>query len=116
MRIKNICRGLSCLILALVGLAAMRQEAFTQATKATISGTAKANAENISAVNFTTDDGWKIFGTLYLPETVISPVPGVVLLTEPGWVDRSIYDNYLSRKLAKSGRSEERRVGKECRL
>jgi dienelactone hydrolase len=62
-----------------------------------------AVGDNVSAVSFQAGDGWKITGTLYLPDNVSAPVPAVVLLTEPGWVDRSIYDNYLSRKLAKNG-------------
>ena len=55
-------------------------------------------------VSFPTEDGWTIYGTLYLPTAGSpAPVPGVVLLTEPEWVDRSIYDTYLARKLAKGG-------------
>ena len=60
MRIKNVCRGLGCLMLALVGLAALRQDAFTQATTATISGTVKdetgavAPAAGITATNLDT--------------------------------------------------------------
>ena len=35
-------------------------------------------------------------------------MPAVVLLTEPGWVDRTIYDSYLSQKLADNGFTAER--------
>lgn len=63
----------------------------------------QARAEKVSAVSFVAADGWKIAGTLYLPDNITGPIPGIILLTEPGWVDRSIYDNYLSRKLAKNG-------------
>src|SRR5437588_251177 len=62
-----------------------------------------AGADTVSAVSFSAADGWKITGTLYLPGSISAPIPAVVLLTEPGWVDRSIYDNYVSRKLAKNG-------------
>jgi len=63
-----------------------------------------AHSETVTAVSFQTGDGWRIAGTLYLPDNLSGEtIPAVVLLTEPGWVDRSIYDNYLSRKLAKSG-------------
>ena len=40
--------------------------------------------------------------SLYLPKNAAA-APGVVLLPEPGWVDRSIYDTYLAQKLAKDG-------------
>ena len=55
-------------------------------------------------VTFTTEDGWKITGNLSLPDQPSSgPIPAVVMLTEPGWVDRSIYETYLSDDLAKAG-------------
>lgn len=63
----------------------------------------RAYGETVSAVSFPAADGWKISGTLYLPDSISGPIPGIVLLTEPGWVDRSIYDTYLSHKLAKNG-------------
>ena len=57
-----------------------------------------------SAVSFITEDGWKLTGSLYLPkQTSQDPIPAVVLLTEPGWVDRSIYDTYLAQDLADVG-------------
>ncbi len=57
-----------------------------------------------SAVSFVTEDGWKLTGSLYMPkQTSNHPIPAVVLLTEPGWVDRSIYDTYLAQELAEVG-------------
>ena len=55
-------------------------------------------------VSFMTKDGWKLTGSLYEPAKAAStPAPAVIMLTEPGWVDRSIYDTYLSDKLAEVG-------------
>ena len=57
-----------------------------------------------SVVSFQTEDGWTIYGTLHLPEnTSGAPAPGIVLLPEPEWVDRSIYGTYLSEELAEKG-------------
>ncbi len=57
-----------------------------------------------TTVSYRTEDGWTITGTLYLPQkSAPELVPGGVLLPEPGWVDRSIYDSYLAGKLAKKG-------------
>ncbi|MCZ6491072.1 MAG: alpha/beta hydrolase [Acidobacteria bacterium] len=57
-----------------------------------------------SAVSFVTEDGWKLTGSLYLPkQTSNDPIPGVVLLSEPGWEDRSIFESYLAQDLADSG-------------
>jgi dienelactone hydrolase len=53
-------------------------------------------------VSYRTEDGWTIRGNLYLPKGA-EAAPAVVLLPEPGWVDRSIYDTYLSQKLVKNG-------------
>ena len=53
-----------------------------------------------TGVNYQAEDGWKIDGTLYLPEQMPqTPVPGVILLTEPGWIDRSTFAGYLATKL-----------------
>jgi dienelactone hydrolase len=54
-------------------------------------------------VSYRTEDGWTIHGNLYLPKEAAAPAPAIVLLPEPGWVDRSIYDTYLAQKLAKDG-------------
>jgi dienelactone hydrolase len=63
-----------------------------------------AYSQTTSNVKFQTEDGWTISGTLYLPKNVSGVLaPAVLLLPEPGWVDRSIYESYLSSKLAKSG-------------
>ncbi len=62
-----------------------------------------ANAKT-KVVSFSTSDGWKITGNLTLPDQPSSgPIPAVVMLTEPGWVDRSIYATYLSDDFAKAG-------------
>src|ERR1700722_19165388 len=66
--------------------------------------TGDAYSQTISNVKFQTEDGWTISGTLYLPQNISGvAVPAVVLLPEPGWVDRSIYESYVATKLAKSG-------------
>ncbi len=59
-------------------------------------------------VRFTTEDGWSLAGTLYEP--LEDPktrgnglAPAVVMLPEPGWVDRTIYDSYLSADLQAKG-------------
>src|SRR5689334_4200971 len=57
-----------------------------------------------SVVSFNTTDGWKITGNLTLPDKPPGgSMAAVVMLTEPGWVDRSIYETYLSDDLAKAG-------------
>jgi dienelactone hydrolase len=57
-----------------------------------------------TVVTFMTKDGWKLTGSLYRPQQASStPAPAVVMLTEPGWVDRSIYDSYLAADLAEKG-------------
>jgi len=57
-----------------------------------------------TVVTFMTKDGWKLAGSLYSPTQASStPAPAVVMLTEPGWVDRSIYDSYLAADLAQKG-------------
>lgn len=61
-------------------------------------------ASGQTKVTFPTEDGWTISGGLYLPAgNRAGRVPVVVLLPEPGWVDQSIYDTYLSEKLVKNG-------------
>jgi dienelactone hydrolase len=57
-----------------------------------------------SVVGFQTEDGWKIQGTLFVPETAARfPIAGVILLSEPGGTERSIYDGYLAHKLVAKG-------------
>lgn len=54
-----------------------------------------------SRVSFLTQDGWKIDGTLFLPkQTPPTPMPAVLLLTEPEWIDRTTFSGYLAEKLA----------------
>jgi len=61
-------------------------------------------AHTQSAISYETSDGWTIRGDLYLPDdNDLRQFPAVLLLPEPGWVDRSIYDTYLARKLTKAG-------------
>jgi dienelactone hydrolase len=63
-----------------------------------------AASAKTSVVSFNTSDGWKITGNLTLPDNAgTGSIPAVVMLTEPGWVDRSIYATYLSDDLAKTG-------------
>ena len=60
-------------------------------------------AEDI--VTFQTEDGWKLTGSLFLPREESGGVsrPGVLLLSEPGWEDRTIFTSYLGEDLAESG-------------
>lgn len=54
-------------------------------------------------VSYQTEDGWTIYGTLYLPEGApANPAPVVLMLTDPGWDVRSNY-NTLAVPLAKRG-------------
>jgi len=54
-----------------------------------------------SAVSFQTEDGWRIDASLFLPERPLEvPMPGVILLTEPGWIDRTTFSGYLATHLA----------------
>ncbi len=55
-------------------------------------------------VHFSTEDGWNLAGTLYEPPRQGNTLaPAVVMLPEPGWVDRTIYDTYLSADLQAKG-------------
>ncbi len=57
-----------------------------------------------SAVSFITKDGWKLMGSLYFPkQTSNDLIPGVLLLSEPGWEDRLIFSSYLAQDLTDSG-------------
>jgi len=61
-----------------------------------------ARAEDV--VTFDTEDGWKLTGSLFLPQdSGAAPRPGVLLLSEPGWEDRTIFTSYLGEDLAKAG-------------
>lgn len=63
-----------------------------------------AEGRSQTVVSYQTEDGWTIYGTLHLPENVSGvPAPGIVLLPEPEWVDRSIYGSYLAEELAEKG-------------
>ena len=54
-----------------------------------------------TGVSFQTEDGWRIDGSLFLPERLPeTPMPGVILLTEPGWIDRTTFSGYLATHLA----------------
>jgi dipeptidyl aminopeptidase/acylaminoacyl peptidase len=47
----------------------------------------------IQEVSFNTDDGWTLHATYYLPPEIgPTPIPGLVILSEPDWVPRSISD------------------------
>lgn len=61
-----------------------------------------ARAEDV--VTFDTEDGWKLTGSLFLPQDAgAASRPGVLLLSEPGWEDRTIFTSYLGEDLAKGG-------------
>jgi dienelactone hydrolase len=53
------------------------------------------------AVTFQTEDGLTIYGTLHMPVAPPrTPVAGVVLFAEPGWIVRSTFDGRLGRDVA----------------
>ena len=57
-----------------------------------------------TVVHFEAKDGWKLTGSLYLPATPAkTPAPGILLMSEPGWEDRTIWGSYLGAKLAENG-------------
>jgi len=62
-----------------------------------------ARAEDV--VTFETEDGWKLTGSLFLPTSDAGSAlkPGVLLLSEPGWEDRTIFTSYLGEDLAAAG-------------
>ncbi len=61
------------------------------------------NAYGQETVVFKTGDGWELKGTIYFPQAGNEPMPAVVLVTEPGVLDRTIFDQYLAQKLADAG-------------
>ncbi|MCH8266913.1 MAG: alpha/beta hydrolase [Acidobacteria bacterium] len=65
-----------------------------------LAGSLVGEVRGQTAVSYLAEDGWKIQGTLYLPERIPqTPMPGVILMTEPGWIDRSTFAGYLAIKL-----------------
>jgi len=67
-------------------------------------GAASRAVAESRVVRFRTQDGWNLSGTLYEPKRQGSNLaPAVIMLPEPGWVDRSIYDTYLSSGLQAKG-------------
>lgn len=55
------------------------------------------------AVSYTTEDGWTIHGTLFLPERGgYGPMPGVILISEPGMRIRTVYGNHPVKALTDS--------------
>jgi len=53
----------------------------------------EGNTTIIKDLSFETEDGWTLYATLYLPPGINpNPIPGVVILSEPDWVPRSISD------------------------
>jgi dienelactone hydrolase len=62
-----------------------------------------ARAEDV--VTFETEDGWKLVGSVFLPpqQSAGAPRPGILLLSEPGWEDRTIFTSYLGEPLSRSG-------------
>ena len=67
-------------------------------------GAASQAVAESRVVRFRTQDGWNLTGTLYEPQRQGSNLaPAVIMLPEPGWVDRTIYDTYLSADLQGKG-------------
>lgn len=55
-------------------------------------------------VSFQAEDGWTIYGTLFFPKQAGNgPVPGVVVLSEPGWVVRMIHGGNICAGIADNG-------------
>jgi dienelactone hydrolase len=51
------------------------------------------NTSIIRDVTFETEDGWTLYATIYLPpDTGPTPIPGLVIMSEPDWVPRTISD------------------------
>jgi dienelactone hydrolase len=62
-----------------------------------------ANAVPTKEVSFQTEDGWTLYATYYVPQgSAQGQVPGLVVLSEPGWVPRNIGGN-ISRGVAANG-------------
>jgi dienelactone hydrolase len=60
---------------------------------------------DLSGISYQTEDGWTIHGTLLLPKiTPPTPIPAVIMMSEPGLRIRTIYDPYLARPLAEQGK------------
>ena len=63
----------------------------------------EGNKTLITDFSFKTEDGWTLYATLYLPpDERQNPIPGVVILSEPDWVPRSISDE-ISLGIAERG-------------
>ena len=61
------------------------------------------NKSIIKELNFVTEDSWTLYATLYLPPVnKPNPIPGVVIMSEPDWVPRSISDE-ISLGIAERG-------------
>ncbi len=57
-----------------------------------------------TGINYQTEDGWTIHGTLYAPtKSAQGPVPGVVLISEPGMRIRTIFSTYPTKLLRENG-------------
>ena len=77
---------------------------FALALACNLSGPWAELASAQTQVSYQTEDGWTIVGTLFLPQgDTTARMPAVILLPEPGWIDRSTFEGYLVDKLAKSG-------------
>ncbi len=65
-------------------------------------GTARP-AETRKEVSFATEDGWTIYGTLYMPTNISGPVAGAVMLSEPGIRNRDVHSANLARAVREKG-------------
>ena len=61
-------------------------------------------ATGATKVSYQTEDGWTIYGTFYPAQgRTPGPVPGVVVLNEPGWVIRMIHANNVAQFIREKG-------------
>ncbi|MBI2817468.1 MAG: dienelactone hydrolase family protein [Acidobacteria bacterium] len=65
---------------------------------------AMAQTDGRTKVSFQTEDGWTIYGTLFLPKQISgASIPGVVVLSEPGWVVRMIHGANICAAITSNG-------------
>lgn len=69
-----------------------------------ISFVAYGQQQKASEVSYTTEDGWTIYGTLFLPAAgARSPYPGVIVLSEPGRRNRDVHTANIARAIREKG-------------
>ena len=65
---------------------------------------AYAQSRGRTEVSFGAEDGWTLYGTLFLPDDIArGPVAGAVLLSEPGIRNRDVHSANLARALREKG-------------